>query len=599
MKLKSPSFFAPTLCISLIQATGLDPINNFCRLVYHQSQVKNGVLYIDGGIASFSDRVPSDSGSSNDDFSYTGPMVLGTNDYIIVVNMSVSWDLKTNISEVAINKIVALGTSNPVPIVQSGALFHGMLDDPQVYLYGGMTPDSNTSFVDWQAPTTSQYALWGFDTQTHEWTQYDVVLNAPERPSWGASAEAPELGLAFYLNGLISDASSFVEQTADVPPTGLEGMVVLDLQNHTATNRSTDTISDGNPRVRGGMVYISQIGNMGVLISLGGATSANNSISPVSMSQVNIFDVESITQPNTPSSNNGWYTQTIIGEDVPSPRVDFCVIVVSAPDNSSFSIYLYGENVGYDDSWVLSIPSFSWIKLYQGSYPRYGHTCHLVGNSQMVTVGGANNPNVTETCDFEYAGIGILDLFTINWITTFDKEMPPYRINSKISAVIGGGPDGGATKLEPTGGWSSTQIAKLFHAGTNQTAPLSNGSTGSDNSDNSGSQTNVGAIAGGAVGGIVGGVALIGSIVLFFRWKRHPGGDKPAETGQTRFDKPELPGTSKPLPRELGQDAHQYLPELQGSTAELEGNLISELPQNQPAAELDGGRSVSEKIRTL
>ncbi len=75
--------------------------------------------------------------------------------------MDTSWDWKTNISEQTINKTVALGTSNYVPRVQSGALFQGEPDDPQIYLYGGVTPDVNTSFTDFQAPTTNQYTLYG------------------------------------------------------------------------------------------------------------------------------------------------------------------------------------------------------------------------------------------------------------------------------------------------------------------------------------------------------------------------------------------------------------------------------------------------------
>lgn len=59
------------------------------------------------------------------------------------------------------------------------------------------------------------------------------------------------------------------------------------------------------------------------------------------MSQVNVFDVESAFNPASANSNDGWYTQTIIGE-APKPRVDFCVVVVSAPDESSFNIHVYG-----------------------------------------------------------------------------------------------------------------------------------------------------------------------------------------------------------------------------------------------------------------
>ena len=58
------------------------------------------------------------------------------------------------------------------------------------------------------------------------------------------------------------------------------------------------------------------------------------------MSEVNIFDVEAVTTTES-IPGGGWYTQTITGEAPPS-RVDFCVVVVSAPDNSSFNIYMYG-----------------------------------------------------------------------------------------------------------------------------------------------------------------------------------------------------------------------------------------------------------------
>ena len=61
------------------------------------------------------------------------------------------------------------------------------------------------------------------------------------------------------------------------------------------------------------------------------------------MTQVNIFDVDyAVALSSEGRSGSGWYTQTITGEDVPAPRVDFCVVVASAPDGSSFNIYMYG-----------------------------------------------------------------------------------------------------------------------------------------------------------------------------------------------------------------------------------------------------------------
>lgn len=56
------------------------------------------------------------------------------------------------------------------------------------------------------------------------------------------------------------------------------------------------------------------------------------------MNQVGVFDVATIGTSNV---SNGWVSQTITG-DAPLPRVDFCVVSVAAPDNSSYNIFLYG-----------------------------------------------------------------------------------------------------------------------------------------------------------------------------------------------------------------------------------------------------------------
>lgn len=189
--------------------------------------------------------------------------------------MSASWDWKTNISEVAVNKTADLLTGNPVPDVQSAVLFQGAPDDSQIYLYGGVTPTINQSFPYWQWPTTNQYTLcvshsgrhqnvhsifvlflirhrWGFNTQSHVWTQYDILSSVPERPSWGASAEAPDQGLAFYMNGMITNASSVSTEYLGGTTLFLEGMVVLDLNNQTVLTLGSSTAFCMNPNISAG-----------------------------------------------------------------------------------------------------------------------------------------------------------------------------------------------------------------------------------------------------------------------------------------------------------------------------------------------------------
>jgi hypothetical protein len=61
------------------------------------------------------------------------------------------------------------------------------------------------------------------------------------------------------------------------------------------------------------------------------------------MDQINIFDVSKISSPSPTSdtAGDGWSSQVIIGT-VPDPRVDFCLVLAPAPDNSSLNIYMYG-----------------------------------------------------------------------------------------------------------------------------------------------------------------------------------------------------------------------------------------------------------------
>ena len=152
------------------------------------------------------------------------------------MNLTDSWNWKTNISETAINITAASATGTDPPIVERGALYHGPTSDSKVYLYGGITSDVNTSFPGYQAPSSSQYSLWGFDTSSHDWTQYDVTANAPVRPSYGAHTEIPEKGLAFYFNGLLSNMSALNVNWISSTEV-LEGLIVLDLNTQTVRNK--------------------------------------------------------------------------------------------------------------------------------------------------------------------------------------------------------------------------------------------------------------------------------------------------------------------------------------------------------------------------
>lgn len=105
--------------------------------------------------------------------------------------------------------------------------------------------------------------------------------------------------------------------------------------------------------------------------------------------------------------------------------------------------YLYGgrdptNGTLFDDIYALSLPSFTWVQLYEGSSPRYGHTCHVVGNRQLLTVGGNLSNNITKGCDWELKGVAILDLSTMDWGSVYNSFAPAYEVTPGIVSVIGG-----------------------------------------------------------------------------------------------------------------------------------------------------------------
>lgn len=107
------------------------------------------------------------------------------------------------------------------------------------------------------------------------------------------------------------------------------------------------------------------------------------------------------------------------------------------------SRYMYGgrgaNNEYFDQVYVLSIPSFTWTKVYEGKSPRFAHTCHLVGNRQMLTVGGiTDNALRTGPCDYQTKGVNIFDLSTLQFGSVYDAQAPPYVVPSPVLRKIGG-----------------------------------------------------------------------------------------------------------------------------------------------------------------
>ena len=314
----------------------------------------------------------------------------------------------------------------------------------------------------------------------------------------------------------------------------------------------------------------------------------------VPLTDISIYDIASAS----------WYSVTATGippaAAIPEPRGAMCTIVSASPDNSSFQITMYGgwnpEAVGggvdYEDVWVLTVPSFRWIKIdtvndFQAnpslSVGRAHHRC-VVHRGQMISVGGSlrfgTQGQVNETmCRGSYPPLRVLDLGTVSWVKTFNTE-GVYRVPRVVSEVIGGGAEGGATLTEPEGGWAYTELKSIMalrNAANNASAPAtassgtSSATSSSDASSSSGG-SNTGAIAGGVVGGVV-GLALIAGLIFFF------GRRKTSRAKQNEVDKSEKevwlghdgPGNDRERERHELEAKHRAELEAHQRRAELEG----------------------------
>lgn len=197
-----------------------------------------------------------------------------------------------------------------------------------------------------------------------------------------------------------------------------------------------------------------------------------------------------------------------------------------------------GEGPGWDDVYILSIPSFTWIKTYPlgvngtGQYPSHSLTCNIINDSQMLAIGGTF-PNTTD-CDYpDVFGVHNIDLGAVipdRWQDVwagYQPDLEGYQVPYFVSDVIGGDENGGATKKVPENGWGSSDLGALMtiqpifetrkRKDDGRKPPdYANSTSGSNSNGDSDSNLSTGTIVGIAVGGGVGLIALLTAIWYFY-----------------------------------------------------------------------------------
>lgn len=383
--------------------------------------------------------------------------------------------------------------------------------------------------------------VWKYNIVNEQWTQASTGGDRVQRLHIGMAVQGT-YSRAFYLGGAKAPKSDpAFDAEEDASPYLVGSFLSFDEKNETFRNTSTAGLNKDGTVVSGFLSIIESLGARGVLVAFGGLT--NTIASPMSlrdgdlkdpmlrwpMQNISIYDI----------ANQEWYQQQATG-DIPSWRYLGCSVAVSAPDNSSHSIYVYGgwgaTNTQKNDGnvYVLSIPSFKWIRVTRDTDQRSRHKCHLMGKNHMVVVGGIqpNNDNIqpagTIGCDTESKfaqGLGIFYLNDHTWRTDYNpaEGSGPYRVHPSIYKVIGGNETGGSTRQTPTKGFSSQALQKLLgvkdearpgpgprpQPSSNNTTSTGNGSPETSSTGPSTSSTKTNNLTTPAIVGIVVGIVIV------------------------------------------------------------------------------------------
>jgi hypothetical protein len=89
------------------------------------------------------------------------------------------------------------------------------------------------------------------------------------------------------------------------------------------------------------------------------------------------------------------------------------------------------EREALGDIHILSLPGFVWKKVEAETDPRGAMGCTVVGNRQMLTVGGVNLSlkfwDLWQTKDSFSQGLGIFDMSKLSWRGTYDVNAAAYE----------------------------------------------------------------------------------------------------------------------------------------------------------------------------
>lgn len=149
--------------------------------------------------------------------------------------------------------------------------------------------------------------------------------------------------------------------------------------------------------------------------------------------------------------------------------------------------------------YILTLPAFHWLAApVAASTWRSFHTCALIGNRQMVSIGGIHDQENWQTWNDPWTNsMGIFDLSALTWTDAYDHTAAAYEPSTLVTSYYAGN-----ERYPKT--WADG-LQAIFEANTTSTSTPAS----------SPGQSSTRAIAGGCVGGLL-ALAILGSAIFWY-----------------------------------------------------------------------------------
>ncbi|KPI39834.1 uncharacterized protein AB675_3276 [Cyphellophora attinorum] len=564
------------LLVSYVTAApGVEQNYTICNWARLRAGIVRDAIYLDGGLLWWQTAFVDGSTpvvSSNG----------GVSGELYRLNLSQPFETSTtNLSALLEPMPKAGGQGNNIaPNYIDGTM---MTNDGELYLYGGL-PHLTNSTSGQSEESVLGYEAFQYGATRESWTpgfyQGSLGTNVSRYITNGAGASAPSENLGYYFSGMRGadwGEIHYEDASATIPANTL---IEVDMSTMRSEKWTNFTLPDDIvPRANAELVWL-PVSQRGVLLAIGGVTepeeiypaglndsqlARSKAISPSFMESIPIYDIES----------EKWYTQNISGTEKPPQLTQFCSVLATEEDSSTWNIYIYGgyngidaSNGPSDDVWVLSLPSFTWTKVYEGtpSHGRSGHHCISPYPDKMFVIGGVHQSQA------ECVEDGFIQVFDLNTLTFTNEYHPdqwqPYNQSEKISTTS-------RRFVKRQAQWSSPALESIFSTKYTReipqyypyksAAPAGNGSTGTQSS---GSSTNKVAIAVGvSIGVLVVGLALLLILLLRRKGMLRSRSSMSSRTKRSRISN-WLTGT-----KESTSPHHKSF---NSSTSELDGDLVQQ-----------------------